>query len=307
MSKFMTPKEVSLSLVETGKKKATEKAINLFVLGILAGLFIGFAAHLATVISTGSTEWYGMKKFMAGSVFSVGLILVIIGGSELWTGNNLMTIALFQKKITINNMLRNWGLVYLGNLVGSLILAFFIAKSSGLLDGAIGGTAIKIAMGKVAGQVQDLDHNYAYFFRAIGCNLLVCLAVILALSAKDTAGKILAIYFPIMAFVASGFEHCIANMYFIPAGIFAMDFDAAILASGIGTEALSSLNWISMWTQNILVVTLGNFVGGALMVGVTYWFLYVKNHDKVESVDSDSKNEKVQVRRLAKFPTSSNN
>ena len=173
-------------------------------------------------------------------------------------------------------MLRNWSIVYLGNLVGSILLAFFIAKSSGLLDGAVGGTAIKIAYGKVAGEVQGLNHNYAFFFRAIGCNWLVCLAVLLAMSAKDIGGKILAVFFPVMAFVASGFEHCIANMYFIPAGIFATDFDAAVTASGIGAAKLASLNWITMWTSNILVVTIGNFVGGSIMVGSIYWYIYVR-------------------------------
>ena len=281
MSDFVAPLDLSRSLVGVSEKKASTSIVKLFVLGILAGVYIGFAAHLATVVGTGSFAWLGFKKFMIGSVFSVGLMLVIIPGSELWTGNNLMVVGLLQRKITFGGLLKNWTAVYLGNLVGSVLLAFIVAKSSGLLDGVVGGTAINIAYGKVATQVDGLNHNYAYFFKAIACNWLVCLAVMMALAAKDIGGKILAIYFPIMAFVASGFEHCIANMYFIPAGIFAKGFSNAVAASGKGSEALLSLNWSTMWTQNIFTVTVGNFVGGALFVGVVYWYLYVKDSDKV--------------------------
>ncbi len=280
MSDFLAPADLSRSLVGLSEKKASTSIVKLFVLGILAGVYIGFAAHLATVAGTGTFAWLGFKKFVIGSVFSVGLMLVIIPGSELWTGNNLMVVGLLQRRITLGGLLKNWTAVYLGNLVGSVILAFIIAKSSGLLDGAVGGTAINIAYGKVTTQIEGISHNYAYFFKAIGCNWLVCLAVMMALAAKDIGGKVLAIYFPIMAFVASGFEHCIANMYFIPAGIFAKGFSNAIAASGKSAEALQALNWSSMWTQNILIVTAGNFVGGALFVGVVYWFLYVKENSK---------------------------
>lgn len=280
MSDFVAPADLAKSLVGVSEKKVSISIVKLFVLGILAGVYIGFAAHLATVVGTGSFAWLGLKKFLIGSVFSVGLMLVMIPGSELWTGNNLMVVGLLQRKITFGGLLKNWTAVYLGNLVGSVILAFIIAKSSGLLDGAIGGTAINIAYGKVATQIEGVSHNYAYFFQAIGCNWLVCLAVMMALAAKDIAGKVLAIYFPIMAFVASGFEHCIANMYFIPAGIFAKGFNNAVVASGKSVEVLQALNWSTMWTQNLLIVTVGNFVGGALFVGVVYWYLYVKGSDK---------------------------
>ncbi len=280
MSDFVMPADLAKSLVEVSEKKASIPVVKLFVLGILAGIYIGFAAHLATVVGTGTFGWLGFKKFIIGSVFSVGLMLVMIPGSELWTGNNLMVVGLLQRKITLGGLLKNWTAVYLGNIVGSVILAFIIAKSSGLLDGAVGGTAINLAYGKVATQIEGVSHNYAYFFKAIGCNWLVCLAVMMALAAKDIAGKVLAIYFPIMAFVASGFEHCVANMYFIPAGIFAKGFNNAVIASGQSVERLQTLNWSTMWTQNLLTVTVGNFVGGALFVGVVYWYLYVKDSDK---------------------------
>ena len=190
-----------------------------------------------------------------------------------------MTVALLEKKITLGAMMKNWSLVYLGNLIGSILLAFIIAKSSGLLDGAVGGTAINIGAAKVSKEIAGMGHNYGYFFRAVGCNWLVCLAVMLAMSAKDIAGKVLAIFFPIMAFVTSGFEHAIANMYFIPAAIFAKGFDKAVAASGKSAEALSALNWGSMWTNNLITVTLGNLVGGAILTGAVYWFIYVKGSD----------------------------
>ncbi len=280
MSNFTPPNELAKVFVGVSKAKATNTAAKLFVLGILAGCFIGFAAHLATVVATGWTingapALFGLKKFMIGAVFSCGLMLVIIPGSELFTGNNLMTIGLLNRDITLGQMLRNWGIVWTGNLVGSIFLAWMFAGMSGLTDGAVGGTAINIAYGKVTTASVGYSHNFQYFFKAIGCNWLVCLAVMMAAAAKDIAGKIFAIFFPIMAFVTSGFEHCVANMYFIPAGIFSMGYEKAVAASGKG-ELLASLNWGSMFTQNIIIVTLGNIVGGAILCGCVYWWIYVR-------------------------------
>jgi formate/nitrite transporter len=275
-SNFVPPAELAQSLVAVSQKKVSGTFVKLFILGILAGVYIGFAAHLATTVATGTFEWFGLKKFLVGAVFSVGLMLVMIPGSELWTGNCLLSVGLLEKKVKFGGLMKNWTAVYLGNLVGSILLAYMIAASTGLLDGAVGGTAIKIASGKVSAEIAGMSHNYAYFFRAVAANWLVCLAVMMALAAKDIGAKVLAIFFPIMAFVTSGFEHSIANMYFIPAGIFAKGFDKAVVASGKSAEVLSALNWGSMWTQNILIVTLGNFVGGSILVGVVYWYLYVR-------------------------------
>lgn len=274
MTNFLTPVEVSNALVEVGKKKASISAAKLFLLGILAGAFIGFAAHLATTVATGwniggAPALFGLKKFFVGAVFSVGLMLVIIPGSELWTGNNLMTIPLFNKDITLGAMLRNWGLVYLGNLVGSVLLAWMIAKMSGITAGSIGSTAINIAGGKCMLSETEM------IFRAIGCNVLVVLAVMMAVAAKDIVGKIMAIFFPIMAFVTSGFEHSIANMYFLPAGMFSSTFSKA--AEGANAAKLEALN-IGNAATNIAFVTLGNFIGGALIIGGIYWYLYVKQN-----------------------------
>ena len=283
MANFLAPADLSKAFVGISEKKASIPAAKMLVLGILAGVFIGFAAHLATTIATGHVAWIGAQKFLIGAVFSCGLMLVIIPGSELWTGNNLMVIGLLDRKIGIGGLLKNWGLVYLGNLIGSVLLAFIIAKSSGLLAGDCGGTAIKIAAGKVStSSIGDLSHNYAFFFRAIGCNWLVCLAVMMAIAAQDIAGKVLAIFFPIMAFVAAGFEHCIANMYFIPAGIFAKDFSGAVEAAGkigVSEKAIANLDWATMWTQNLGVVTIGNLIGGGILTGAVYWWLYVKKSD----------------------------
>ena len=274
MSNFAPPAELSKAFINIGKAKATNTAIKLFVLGILAGVFIGFAAHLATTVATGDWQAFGMQKFFVGAVFSVGLMLVMIPGSELFTGNNMMTVALFNKDITLGQMLRNWVIVYAGNFVGSIALAWMIGSASGLLDGAVGATAIKIAVGKVT--VGGDAHTSMYFWRAIGCNWLVCLAVMMAVAAKDIAGKVLAIFFPIMAFVTSGFEHCVANMYFIPAGLFAKSSAAAVAGSGKSAEALAGLNWTAMWTGNLLIVTAGNIVGGAILCGVVYWWAFVR-------------------------------
>jgi formate/nitrite transporter len=282
MSNFLAPKDLANAFIGVSKAKAGNSAAKLFVLGILAGVFIGFAAHLATTVATGWTiggqaALFGLKKFFIGAVFSVGLMLVIIPGSELWTGNNLMMIGALNKDITFGKMLRNWFWVYLGNFVGSIFLAWIIAKMSGLTGGNVGGTAIAIAYGKIASTVDGgAAHNVMYFFRAIGCNWLVCLAVMMAIASQDIAGKVLAIFFPIMAFVTSGFEHAIANMYFIPAGIFSKSYPAAVAASGKTASALASLNWGSFFTQNLITVTLGNFVGGAIFCGMVYWWLFVR-------------------------------
>jgi formate/nitrite transporter len=292
MSNFAPPAELSKAFINIGKAKATNTFWKLFVLGILAGVFIGFAAHLATTVATGDWAVFGLKKFFIGAVFSVGLMLVMIPGSELFTGNNMMTVALFNKDITLGQMLRNWVIVYAGNFVGSIALAWMIGSASGLLDGAIGATAIKIALGKVT--VGGDAHTSMYFWRAIGCNWLVCLAVMMAVAAKDIAGKVLAIFFPIMAFVTSGFEHCVANMYFIPAGIFAKSSAKAVAASGKSAEALAAVNWSTLWTGNLLIVTAGNIVGGAVLCGIVYWWAFVRPAGKkAEAVVAQSATETI--------------
>jgi formate/nitrite transporter len=276
---FLDPVELARSFVDVGQQKTLLPMGKLFLLGILAGIYIGFGAHLATTVGTG--DWaglYGLKKIAMGTVFSLGLILVIIPGAELFTGNNLMTVALMEGRIGLGGLLRNWLIVYIANFVGALLLAALIAVGSGLLDGPVGGTAIAIAVDKVTPDEGLINHNLAYFIRGIACNWLVCLAVMMAIAARDITGKVLVIVFPIMAFVASGFEHSIANMYFIPTGILASNFDAALNAYGSTSrlELGETLNWATMWTHNLLAVTAGNIIGGAIFVGVIYFYAHVK-------------------------------
>ncbi len=275
-SGFLKPDEITKSLIKIGEVKAKTSISDLFLLSVLAGAYIGFAAHLATVIATGQTDWLGLKKFLIGAVFSVGLMLVIIPGSELWTGNNLMVVSLLEKRIKFSEMLKNWIIVYFGNFIGSILVALIIAKGSGLLDGVFGATALKISSAKLNSVIHGTNHNTAYFFRAIGCNWLVCLAVLMALSAQSISGKILGIFFPIMAFVASGFEHSIANMYFLSAGIFAKTFPDAIQLSNLSPALLKNLNWVNIWSNNLIAVTIGNLVGGAFFTGTFYWWIYLK-------------------------------
>jgi formate/nitrite transporter len=264
-----TPAETAQAVAEAGAAKAKLPLGRMFLLGILAGAYIGFGAHLATTVATGTWPSWGLQRLAVGAAFSVGLMLVVVAGAELFTGNNLMTVALCSRQIGLAGLLRNWGIVYAGNLVGSVALALIVAKGSALLAGPVGGTAITIAAAKVnSAPVDGINHNLAFFFRAIGCNWLVCLAVVMAMASKSVGGKILAVFFPIMAFVASGFEHCVANMYFIPAGIFAAGFTSAREACALTPVQLASLNWITMWTHNLIAVTIGNIVGGAVFVGV---------------------------------------
>ncbi|MBN1297462.1 formate/nitrite transporter family protein [bacterium] len=268
MADFLAPVDLSKTLVTVGEKKAALTISKMLILGVLAGVFIGFAAHLATTISTGTCEWLGLKKFLTGAVFSCGLMLVIIPGSELWTGNNLMTVALMEKRISLTAMLRNWIPVYIGNLIGSIFLAWIIAQMSGLTNGVVGTTAIGIAGGKCILTPTEM------VFRGIGCNWLVCLAVMMALAAQDISGKVWGIFFPIMAFVASGFEHCVANMYFIPAGLFSKGFAAAAeKASPAHMEALT----VAGFMKNLTFVTIGNLIGGAIFTGVVYWWVFVRS------------------------------
>lgn len=271
MKNFLTPAELAEHVVAWGHAKMRFSVLTTLLLGILAGAYIGFAAHLATIVATGDFAWIGLKRFCVGAVFSLGLMLVIIPGSELWTGNTLMSAAVLERRISIGQMLQNWCWVYLGNLVGAVFLAWMIAGQTGILDGDFGVKAVQIAAAKVE---QSSGHNLAYFFRALGCNWLVCLAIVQAMAAQDIAGKVLAIFFPIMAFVASGFEHAIANMYFIPAGIFAAQLETVQHMCALDPALLEQLNWANMWQNNLISVTLGNLVGGGLCVGMCYWWIY---------------------------------
>lgn len=266
------PKTIAETVASTvGVGKATSPWFSVFVLGILAGSYIGFGGLLSTTVTfdLASKAGIGLTKFLAGSAFSLGLILVVIAGAELFTGNNLMVSSVLSKEITFNTMTKRWILVYIANFIGSILLALIFYYSGLWKTGqsALGSAAVGIAVKKVS-----LGFGEA-LVRGIGCNWLVCLAVWMALAARQTIGKIFAIYFPIMGFVAIGFEHCVANMYFIPTGILLKNLGGIGSGSITGTDALTWFNFV--W-KNLLPVTIGNIIGGAVFVGMSYWGAYLR-------------------------------
>jgi formate transporter len=263
-----------------GVKKSEIDTLSLFALAILAGAFIGVGAIFCTTVLAGSGALpYGVARLLGGLVFTLGLILVVVGGAELFTGNNLIIMAFMSGKVGVNALLRNWVIVYSGNFVGSLgtALIMFLTQQFTFGNGAIGLTALNIAAGKTG----------LGFFQAVAlgimCNALVCLAVWLCFSARSTTDRILAIIPPISAFVAAGFEHSIANMYFVPMGLLIKslapaEFWALPALADAGKTAASfpNLTWGNFFVANLLPVTIGNIIGGAVMVGVIYWFVYLR-------------------------------
>jgi formate transporter len=275
---FLTPAEIAKATIQAGINKTLLSKRNMFILGILAGAFIAFASegsNMAAFNLLAKPETYGLGKAMAGAIFGTGLMLVVVAGGELFTGNAMMIAGVLDKKISVGPMLKNWFFVYLGNLVGSLLIAYMMTQSGLFSSGAhgLGGITIKIAAYKVG-----LSFMQA-FYLGIMCNWLVCLAVWMATGAKDIVGKLMAIFFPIWLFITSGFEHSVANMYYISAGIMAKgtrDWVDAAMALGVTPEKLANLNWGSFFAKNLLPVTLGNIVGGGIFVGVVYWYVYIK-------------------------------
>ncbi len=270
---LFAPDQIAEQTVENGYKKANTKVSRLLILGILAGAFIAFASEGSNA-AIYNIPWPGVGKTLAGALFSTGLMMVIVAGSELFTGNTLMVAALAQKRIGLAGMLRNWVTVYAGNFIGAVLIAWFIYKS-GQLDfgsGLLGGFTIKTAAYKVS-----LSFSNA-FILGILCNWLVSLAVWMAYGTKDMTGRLLAIFFPIWLFITSGFEHCVANMYYIPAGILAKsnpEWVKQAISLGASAEKIQHLNWNTFFTHNLIPVTLGNIVGGAVFTGMAYWFVYL--------------------------------
>jgi len=265
-------------------KKVTASFTKLLVLGILAGVYIGFGAELSTMVGHDLAKYLGVgfARFLQGAVFSVGLMLVVIAGAELFTGNNLIMLSVLDGKTSVGKLLYNWVVVYIANLIGSLLLVVLMYWTElwEMNGNLVGAYALSIANSKV-----NLGFLPA-FARGILCNWLVCLAVWMAIASRDVIGKIFAIFFPIMAFVASGFEHSIANMYFIPMGIFLKNVpdvvNAAVNAGLVevveetGMPNLTNLTWYGFFVKNLIPATLGNIIGGAGFVATLYWLVYVR-------------------------------
>ncbi len=253
------PARIALLVEEVGIKKASMGFLQLFTLGVLAGAFIAFGGMFYTLVITGSELGFGPTRLLGGLAFSLGLILVVVGGAELFTGNNLIVLAWADGSVSNRGLLRNWGIAYAGNLIGALgaVVLVHLSGTLSMAGGSVGDTARLIAEGKVAlGPVEA-------FVRGILCNMLVCLAVWMCFAAHTVAGKVLAILFPIAAFVALGFEHSVANMYLIPIG--AMQPGSTI---GLGG-----------FLYNLVPVTLGNMIGGGVLVALIYWLVYLRPGD----------------------------
>jgi formate/nitrite transporter len=291
MSEFridaLLPPEMAARAEAVGVRKADMPLFQTFALAMLAGAFIALGAIFSTTVAAGvgsisavdggstftSSLPFGVTRLLAGLAFCLGLILVVVGGAELFTGNNLIVMAWANKKVSSARLLRNWAIVYAGNLVGSLGTAFLMFMARQYLFGRnlVGISAINTAITKV---------NYD-FLQAVAlgilCNGLVCLAVWMSYSARSTIDKIAVIIFPISAFVAAGFEHSVANMYFIPYALFVKHWDPAFIASVQGSLTnLDSLTWGSFLLANLLPVTIGNIIGGGILVAAMYWSVYLR-------------------------------
>ncbi len=269
--------EICAATLDSGVRKASASVRTTVILAFLAGAFIAFASegsNMAAFNLLASPGTYGLGKALAGAIFGTGLMLVVVAGGELFTGNTMMVGAFAARRINLAALLRNWTLVYFGNFVGSVFIAWLMA-TSGLFasgDQMLGAVTLKIAASKTS----------LGFWPAVGlglmCNWLVCLAVWMATGAKDMTGKLLAIFFPIWLFITSGFEHSVANMYYIPAGLFAKHQPAvlqAALAHGLPMAKVEALNWVTFLTQNLLPVTLGNILGGGLFVMGAYQLAFL--------------------------------
>jgi formate/nitrite transporter len=265
------PKQIAARIEQISISKSAIDPLRVFALSLLAGAFIAFAAVFYTIVIHQSNMSPGITRLIGGLVFSLGLILVVVAGAELFTGNNLLVMAFVDQKISFKQLMINWSVVFFGNLVGSLgmVLLIYLSDHWLMSGGAVGAKAVMIANNKV-----NLSFMVA-FSRGILCNSLVCIAVWMCFACHTVTDKILAIIFPITGFVAMGFEHSIANMYFIPAGIVAQT-NPDIMQLIDASVDLSNLN-TSGFINNLLPVTLGNIVGGSVFVGLIYWFIYLRD------------------------------
>jgi formate transporter len=289
----LLPAEMAVRAEQIGVRKAEMPWLAMFTLAVLAGAFISLGALFATTVSSGSMIVtspdgaipfttglpYGVTRLLAGLVFCLGLVLVVVGGAELFTGNNLIVMAWASGKVTSRALLRNWIIVYLGNFLGAVLTAIimFFTRQHTFGADAVGVAALRIAAGK-------LDYTFLQAL-ALGilCNALVCMAIWLTYSARSTVDKIVAIIFPITAFVAAGFEHSIANMYFIPYALLIRNFDPEFVSRVSGRiPDLGNLTWSSFFIDNLIPVTIGNIIGGTVLVAAVYWSIYLRGRQDVK-------------------------
>jgi len=271
----LVPKDMAHKAEAAGITKANLDFLSMSGLSVLAGSFIALGAIFATIALTGtSSAPFGWARIVAGVVFSLGLILVVVGGAELFTGNVLTVMAWADRRVSTTRLLRSWVIVYAGNFIGAFLTALIVfwSKEYTMSKGAVGAQALSIGLTKV-----NLDFVQAIMLGVL-CNALVCLAVWLCMSARTTLDKIASIIFPIAAFVACGFEHSIANMYFIPQALFIKAWAPASFWStaGLDPAAYGNLTWYGFFVKNLLPVTIGNIIGGAVLVGAVYWVVYLR-------------------------------
>jgi formate/nitrite transporter len=268
---YKDPQAITAAGIETGAKKARLAPNKMLVSGFLAGAYIAFGGLLAITVSAGLDKamWGGLITLFTGSVFTLGLILVVIAGSELLTGNMaLVPLAAYRGRVSFAALFQNFGWVLVGNLLGSLFVAYFLAVKTGVVT----AEAPLQRLTEIATLKGATETEWQIFLRAMGCNWLVCLAVWMAMGAEDVSGKVLAIFFPIMGFVAMGFDHVVANMFFLPAAIFA------------GVDGVTWGDTLHNW----VFAFLGNLVGAAVFVAGSYWYLYGRVDDAGEGTPGDT-------------------
>ncbi len=272
-----TPSRIAERIDNLAVQKAKLSSSNTFLLGILAGIYLGFGAQFSTLVISDSTFHFGLSSLIEGIVYSLGFILAVIGGAEVFTGNCLSVIGFAGKKVTLYELLTNWVIIYIGNLTGSIIMVCWMYKTHQweFFNNMVGAKALLIAHKKV-----NLSFKTS-FTCGVLCNALICLAVWLCFSGRSTADKIISILFPIGGFVTSGFEQCVSNMYFVPMGVMLRGntfvVEAAEKMAGKVLD-LSQLTWKGFFINNLLPVTLGNIVGGVMLIGIVFWFIYLRSH-----------------------------
>jgi len=270
----LVPAAIARRAEDVGVVKTEMKFAKLFVLAVLAGAFISLGALFSTVVTAGGGAAPGISRLLAGLVFSLGLVLVVVGGAELFTGNTLVVMAFASRRVRLVKLLRNWAIVYVGNMVGAIATALLVVLSRRMEagDGSVGIRALDIADGKTHLAIS------AAFVSGILANCLVCLAVWMSMSARSVTDKVIAVVPPVAAFVAAGFEHSVANMYFVPVGLLQrlLAHNSFWETTKTDSGKFRGITWSRFVVQNLAPVTLGNIVGGALLVGLTYWFVYLR-------------------------------